>query len=303
MQTIECLHHLVHIWFDRESQPILTEVIKRRIEEISDKACDVLNFVWEPKYSKKETEQVQILKLAETIKAFIFFNRLKSFPIDIEPDNLKQHPKIVIDYLYEIINWKWQKLREPSEENYSYCNHLFEEFFQILIMLVSHFGWKNIYNIEHNDDITNYTTTNQERLDELMEYAKSLLWDNRVIISWMNDGDVNKIAWLCTTKIQLGDISEIESPEDKMWEEDYWNAYNIILWTNRDITRMKYRRFKKAFFWTLKQKWFLIKPYSTKHIIWWEYFYRCVHSYWRLLVFYWIHTSRISIDPSISLIK
>lgn len=335
MQDIQCLHHLVHVWFDEESQPKLTQSIKKRIEDISDRAWYVLNFVDEPKYSKEEAEKVQVIHLAETLQCFISFNHLKSMPLwDVMPDDIMWHPQEVIDYLYKLLDWRWQKLRRKSEleiewkenelrknpfsempdevkedigitDSY-YKSVLSEEFLDILLQLIDHFYWSNIYNINYSNDLTDTAARNQERREEIMEYARNLLWDSRIIVSWMNDWDINKVAWLYwdpeKEMKKVNKMMWITLPEIEVWEREHWNAHDYVWDTNTDITRLRYERYKEWFFSTLQEKGFLIQPDITEHVVWWEYINRCVHHYGSMLNMYGIPANRIWVDPSISLV-
>jgi len=73
MEVVQCLHHLVHVWYDEPNQPDFSESIKTRIELISDKVWYLINFVDENKYTSIEIEKQQVVLLAETLIEFIHF--------------------------------------------------------------------------------------------------------------------------------------------------------------------------------------------------------------------------------------
>lgn len=325
MQTIEKLYHLVHIWYDKNQQAKFTENIKRVIEDISDKSLYVLNFVDEVKYSKEEADWIQIIELAETLQYFVSFNYLKSMSIwKYLWDEIKWHPKYVLDYLYDMLNWKWQRLRKSSKlekkwlkkaiENdklfYSipedvqkeildndkyYKEFLSQEFLNILLQLVNTFNWINIYEIDYSGYDLDTITNNQERKEELLEYAKKLLWDSRIIFSWMNDWDYNHLISIENEKNNQ-ELLEI-------WEKEFWNANCFINIVYNYIIIMKYERLKTIFFKSIKDKWYVLKDDLTEHIVWWEYINRCVNNYSLILQKYWISSEKIKIDSNISLEK
>lgn len=336
MQTIDCLHHLVHIGFDEVDQTEFTKAVKQRIESISDNAWDVLNFVDEPKYSEEEAEKLQIIELAETLSDFLAHQNFQSSPISslIKDEHLKW-PSEVIEYLYQKLDGKWQKLREKSQLELDWYNNVYkqeiwwempqevkqdidksttyyrhilsEEFLDILIEMIDHFKGKNIYNIPYTDDMTNTTATHQERRDELIAFARKLIWNERIIISWMNDGDIKKFPWIDWTKPEevFKSIHKriwCQLPEQEIWEKHHANASNFTWDVNTEITRLRFERYKEWFFTNLKKKWFLLQPDTTTHIVWWEYKDSCVPSYKKILELYWIPESNIQIDDSISLI-
>ena len=59
--------------------------------------------------------------------------------------------------------------------------------------MVDHFAWRNIYNTEVSDNIEDNTASNQERREEIMEYAKKIIWDDRIIVSGMNNWDRDRL--------------------------------------------------------------------------------------------------------------
>ena len=166
------------------------------------------------------------------------------------------------------------------------------------MVLIKYFSWKNIYWINVNDDIESTTTNNQERREEIESYAKKILWEGRIIKSWINDEDLEKIN--ATINWKLKEI--IKFLKLKVWEKSYWNAEEYIIKINNKITIIKFKRFKEQFFSSLSKKWFIIWA-NTSHILWWEYNNRCVHSYWEILKLYWINKNQIQVDASISLDK
>lgn len=335
MEEIQYLHHMVHIWFDEWEHLEFTEAIKKRIRLISDKAWHILNFVDEPLYSQLEAENVQVIKLAEVISDFIAFQHLKSTPLWKHiGDEIKWRQPEVINYLMQLLDWQWQKLREPSklEEDFLksihdlrsmwplpenilndisqkeslYKNILSEQFLDILLQSANHFNGKNIFGIKTSENLCYTKSKNQERKDEIIEIATSLLWYDRIIVSWMNDWDLNKII---TSESDI--VEEMNQRKDdlsklgityEIWEQEHWNAQEYVWNINNEITKMRFERYKNDFFSTLKSKWFEISPDITRHILWWEYYNRCVNNYWRILHKYGVSFDKMGIDPTISLV-
>ena len=194
-QIITSLYHLVHIWYDCDYQEKLTTSIKNLIEQISDKTWIILNFVDEQLYSREEVEQIQEIKLAKTLSTFIMhyhFQWTNLWHIFAEKgiSFLKWENEEVIKYLHQLLDWKWQVLKywTPLERNWLNTNSnilvneqpanvkeelriydtfykrlLSEEFKDILLKLVNHFYWRNIYWIKTSENIDNVTVNNQER--------------------------------------------------------------------------------------------------------------------------------------------
>lgn len=335
MEVVKYLHHMVHIWFDGWKHQDFTEAVKKRIRLISDKAWYILNFVDEPLYSQLELEKVQIIKLASIISDFISFQHLKSTPLwkHIQ-DEIKWKQPEVIQYLMQVLDWKWQKLREPSklEEDFFknihdsrsigplrdnirnditqreslYKNILSEQFLDILLQSVNHFNGKNIFGIKTSESLSGIKSSNQERKDEIVEIAISLLWESRIMISGMNDWDFNKII-----DSDCDIIEEMRKRREdllksginyEIWEQEHGNAQEYVWNINSEITKMKFERYKNEFFSTLESKWFKISPDVTRHILWGEYYNRCVNNYWCILHKYGVPFDKMGVDPTISLV-
>lgn len=335
MEVVQCLHHLVHVWYDEPNQPDFTESIKTRIELISDKVWYLINFVDEHIFSTEEAEKLQVSLLAETLSDLIHFQHFKStiFWDNYVPEDIVWAQPEVLKYLKKTLDWKWQKLWEVSqiEKDYYNANNgrvislpdnvkkdidkheelfkkiLSEDFLDILLDLVGHFAWRNIYNTEVSDNIEDNTASNQERREEIMEYAKKIIWDDRIIVSGMNNWDRDRLDMI-NFDIVLDMEEKIEylskrGIEYKLWEEEYWNAYAYVWKNNIDIVKMRHKRYKDKLLITLRDRWFEIHPEITQHILWGEYYGRCINQYRDMLLLYWLESSKIEADQSISLIR
>ena len=309
MEVVQCLHHLVHVWYDEPNQPDFSESIKTRIELISDKVWYLINFVDENKYTSIEIEKQQVVLLAETLIEFIHFQCEKpNFWWKYSAANIVGIHLDVVEYL------KWHsKLISLNSINYIkevknvYEKILSEDFLDILLDLVSEFYWKNIFNLESSDNFEEFITKNKDRRDELIEYAEKIIWKDRVIISAMNNKDIAKIQLL-----EYDIVWDFEYKKEyyskkgisyELWHEKFGNAYAYVWNTMNDITKLRYKRYKGHFFETLKEKWFEIHPEITQHILWGEYYGRCINQYRDMLLLYWLESSKIEADQNISLIR
>ena len=110
MEVVQCLHHLVHVWYDEPNQPDFTESIKTRIELISDKVWYLINFVDEHIFSTEEAEKLQVSLLAETLSDLIHFQHFKStiFWDNYVPEDIVWAQPEVLKYLKKSLDWKWQ---------------------------------------------------------------------------------------------------------------------------------------------------------------------------------------------------
>ena len=78
MKQLDNIHHFVHLGFMYGEYPQLEQSIITRIQDITDKTRDLLNFVDEPLFSPEEAELAQIELLADTLAHFISANYVMS---------------------------------------------------------------------------------------------------------------------------------------------------------------------------------------------------------------------------------
>lgn len=286
MKNIATMHHFVHLGFDWAEQKWLEEVIKYRINIISNKVGFIVNLVDQVIPTKIEAETREIERLAESLSFFLEFKN----PWTKDPNIEKKHPKEVLEFvsgLWEINNLKSENITE-KELLKARENIIKNDFLGMLNQMIEHFRWMNIYWLRHSEEFESRIPKNESRRTEIYEYAIKKLWEERVIITWMDDWDQWKI-----------------DPRNK-WVSYKWNFWNAqqFLTNNRDqVNKLKAERLRDRFFNELDERWLVINPEETRHVLGWEYLNRCVIAFWKILWLYGIKKDLISQDDSIWLIK
>jgi hypothetical protein len=246
---------------------------------------------------------------------FIWFQQAYSsightLNIDNKGLDIMEHkwcPKEISIYLYDLLDWIWQQIQEPIDwsnkeklEKQLYKHdrlfiELYRDHFQnILEKMICEFYWKNLYKEETSYHIKNVNTKNKNRRLELEEYAKKILWDDRIIFSWMNDWESNIIHNI----LHSNKINNNNNVEQKY--KLFWNSTDYIDILSDSIALRRYNILKKCFFEAVEEKWYQITT-NTTHLLWGEYYNRCVGSYWYLLKLYWVPQEKISSIQDISL--
>ena len=286
MKNIATMHHFVHLGFDWAEQKWLEEVIKYRISIISNKVGFIVNLVDQVIPTKIEAETREIERLAESLSFFLEFKN----PWAKDPNIDKKHPKEVLEFvsgLWEISNLNsgnitGKELLKARE------NIIRNDFLGMLNQMIEHFRWMNIYWLIHSEEFESRAPKNESRRTEIYEYAIKKLWEERVIITWMDDWDQWKI-----------------DPRNKwvLYKWNFWNAQQFLT-NNRDqVNKLKAERLRDRFFNELDERWLVINPEETRHVLGWEYLNRCVIAFWKILWLYGIKKDLISQDDSIWLIK
>lgn len=297
---LDTINHFVHLWFDYQEQRDFTKLIKNRINEISKKTNNIINFIDEVIPTKKEAELIHIQKLSYTLSYFINFNYTLSFNSPFFREDLiyksHEHPKEIFDFLFNELDWKIESLRSTkNKQETDFFKEIFikENFHIILEKLINTFKFQqNIYSIKYNNDFEIKSPFYNDRREEILNFALNKLWENRIIISWMNNWDTSSIKF----------IKEYSEEEKESLMMRYWQAYDYLFSIWKIITNSRYKRLRKHFFESLEKNNLKISN-GTKHILWWEYQNRCVRAYWELLNIYWIDEKLINEDNSISLIS
>ena len=114
MKNIATMHHFVHLGFDWAEQKWLEEVIKDRINIISNKVGFIINLVDQVIPTKIEAETREVERLAESLSFFLEFKN----PWTKDPNIEKKHPKEVLEFvsgLWEINNLKSENITENGE--------------------------------------------------------------------------------------------------------------------------------------------------------------------------------------------
>jgi hypothetical protein len=114
-----------------------------------------------------------------------------------------------------------------------------------------------------------------------MKFAEDLLWKDRIITSWMIDWEINRVISLF-----------LDIWKNEIYKLKYWNAHYLL----QDTMENKLQELSDA----LEKNNYEISD-TTKHIIWWEYFWKCVKSYEKILCLYFSRKN-IQTDLSISLL-
>ncbi len=299
MQDLKWILHLTHLWFDEADHPEFEKKIKVAIDSIADKTNIILNIVDETLFTPEELENVQISYLADTLANFIgYYQAWGMCPALFEENKKgiylleeKWYPKEIFEYLHILLNWIWQKLKESVEyennpnmhEDIIKHDRVFHEFYRdhfqnVLVKMIYEFHWKNPFKKETSYHIKNPKTKNTKRRLKLEEYALQKLWENRVIFSWMNDWEYDRITRALFEKYE-------PHPMNQIHEELFWNATEYVSDVNKYVDITRYDRLKKCFFEAIEERWFQITD-NTTHILWWEYYNRCVDAYWSLLELY-----------------
>lgn len=326
---LKSMDHFVHIGFDPHERADFTNSLQKRIREISDYSNHILNFVDEPAFTQKEISTLQIIKLGHCLSTFINnYNvrwMLPSLPNWSEGyDRILQEevPQIVLLYLERTL-WdlakqmsepvksyeEWKKSKEGQaywklpphiqldlDKQHSIISNFMEhEFAKFLNEMVIHFQWENVFGISEWKEIRNDKVANPERKWLVVEYAEKLLWKERIIFSGMRNWDANKF-------IALDGLEEREKERKKRYEElgmwwafhqHFWNDDDRMMKLNTELTLGRINRYYIEFQKSIKWYGFHIDT-NTQHIVWGEYFWQCVHSYWNNLLFYWIDSKDIS---------
>lgn len=314
MKELSAITHLVHLWFDDKPQlPFEAEVIDY-IQETCEIEWHILNMVNETHFTEYEVSKLEIHRFAETLAHFLTIQKLCSMSIVDQTilDNIEnEHPREVMDFLYDRLDWVWQKFREKiilpevfwdplsdkAESQFDETNSIFrriqwEEFMWILMEMIERFKWKNVYWITISDSLKDRDSYFQERRQRLEERAIEYFWSDRIIYTWMLDWDLSRFNSLsCDWKYPL----DLET-----WERDYWNADDFVYSENRKVTQSRSDRYRKAFFNSINWLWFSVSS-ATRNILWWEYIWRCVDAYGWILETYWLQN--IWVIPSICLNK
>jgi hypothetical protein len=196
---------------------------------MSDKSWTILNFVDESWYTRDENQNLQVIKLANTISDFLTFchtsSCFSSYRLFFLNKLLSENPAIVINYLFDYLDWIWQLIEKPVDSFNSFKTKYLElwldlpvwiknevrnhdavfkiiyssKFLDILIQLREIFDWLNPYNLVDDDSIRNDDVWNKYRKLEIVEYAEKLLWKERIVFTWMIDSEIDKIEfWLNT---------------------------------------------------------------------------------------------------------
>lgn len=332
LQELQSMDHLVHIGFDRKEQPEFTWNVKERIEKISDSTSHILNFVDETDYHPDDLEDLQILRIADALRTFLCSCQLQSMFSGTDFDTSKPLEEIPQELLLEIqtsLDGTYQKIQQgvksyndwidkdflitplPKEiqEEVDIHDAVFQDimgawFGKYLNHLVQHFKGKNIFGIETVIDARNDDVANKERKEEIVEYAQKLLGSERILFSTMKDAEVNRIVDAITAEAddkkrkKMLKESRITLEER---EKDYGNATQYLLEIGRNLTIQRAKRSWEKFTENIETLWYMI-THATQHILWGEYYGRCVHSWRSNLELYWIKKENIEILSHSSLI-
>ncbi len=334
MNEIDEMTHLVHIWYDEwEHLDFETRVISH-LQEISDKAFHVVNFVDETLYTIEDMKVVEKNLLAQALADFLHICDLKSTNLARDLNfgkNLQNIPWKVLDFLRKELDGQWQAMEKPTvlfnewsrnsrldsdlpahirteidEHDAIKIKIFWERFNDILWKMLQEFQWKNIFWIEVWEDIRNDNVSNIERKLSITESARALLWEERIIFSGMRDGDMHKV--MLANKWEEDDVEFEKMIKDsnidyKEWETPYGNATKMLTQENRNLAMERAERYFKAFFAAVQEKGFCVSRSHTLHNLWGEYFERCVHSYGVTLMLYWMEEGNIQPKAQISLKK
>lgn len=200
--------------------------------------------------------------------------------------------------LREFLDWKTISESEIEiackEQDKHIIKFQSELFLEVLKKLWLKYKWKNIFWIKYVDPLELKEPANIERRNRIYQRAVSLFWKDIIVNTYMKDWDINSL-WF-----------------------DYKHYYSILSLAERcfgnadlPIQRLlwifhtkRIRGYLNAIDCNLKNRW-LCTNSDTLHLIWWEYFQRCVDSYSLLLDKYFIRNNwwSILIDNATSLIK
>jgi len=182
------------------------------------------------------------------------------------------------------------------------------EFEDILQELQKRFWGRNIFwfhaaNIARNDIVKN-----PERRERIIHRANELFGNDRIIFSSMRDGDTNKLLhaflweeWDKEIAQHWIDTEESFGVKFEISDYLYWNADRRLQRQNRQITVDRFERFRIDAAKQILYLWYQMTE-STMHILWWEYYHRCVASWADVLWLYGAPKDRIFIEPEISLV-
>lgn len=330
MKDLDLVHYCVHMWFDKWEHPNFEQAFSTRAEQIRELSANWLSqafvFVDTPVLSKAQAQYYNLLALADTIQDFInhmhlcwSMPSLKEVWLQRLHDPEEYNQEVIAD-LYEIFKadiphlttdpisprpsmteimstlWLDEKLKATYKEHDKLYISIFEErFLAILKMLWKKYRNKNIWKFSYTDWESVKLPRNVWRRKRIYDKISSIEW--LPILQWyMIDWDPNR--WERDTRDFIKDYTA----NREVVEYGYGNAFKSTyrLWGIVHSNRIKW-----YFDWLNNEiisSWYRITD-STKHLICWEYFWRCVWGFTTLFNrLTWVNEENILMDQNTSLV-
>lgn len=291
MKQVNTIHHIVHLWFETTKQKQLEENIIKLIDELAKDVNGIISFVDQYKPIKEDMDIKRIKNIYNTL-FFLFIYKIDNrefFEDLVKNSEISWYEKnissVVSDYFFSEFSEKRIKdfFNSAGFDDRAVLigdNKLWVDFEMVLMQLIEQLENHPIFQIEYFKWFEAVPLANEARRLKIEEYARDRLWDERIIQNWMR--------WDFTFEWVF---AKFEKPE--IWIK----SFNKLLYDK--LIYLYLIRPMSVLQKSLEKKW--LNFIDCKHIVWWEYYDRCVHLYKNALKLYWVK-SEIEIDKNISII-